>query len=91
MNKAISLMHHAETKFNIIGNENLVRKNSYQSIDPCAMMCVYVSVQFALVSPIFVSVQFALVGLNLKQLNISSYAANASLGFGLICSTMHAN
>ena len=39
----------------------------------------------------FLSVQFALVGLNLKQLNISSYAANASLGFGLICSTMHAN
>ena len=40
---------------------------------------------------IFLSVQFALVGLSLKQLNISSYAANASLGFGPICSTMHAN
>ena len=40
---------------------------------------------------IFLSVQFALVGLNLKQLNISSYAGNASVRFGLICSTMHAN
>ena len=40
---------------------------------------------------IFLSVQSALVGLNPKQLNISSYTANASLKFSLICSTMDAN